>query len=80
MANLPRCRHGRFRNDQDDVELIARLCTKIGTIMKDASVVAITTPEHPSQSIDEKLAYQVIASNAISALVAAATAVVNSTD
>lgn len=66
--------------DQEDAELIARLCTKIGTIMEDASVVAITTSGHSSERIDGTLAQLTMVSNAISALVAAATAVVNSAD
>lgn len=66
--------------DQDDIELIARLCTKIGSIMEDASVVAITTSGRCPGRIGATLTELKATSNSIAARVGAAAAVADSTD
>lgn len=45
------------RMDDDTTELIVRLCTRIGMIMEDASVIALTvagmTPDERTATIEE---------------------------
>lgn len=66
--------------DPDDLELIARLCTKVGTVMENASVIAITTSGPQSDHVRSKLAELANAANTIAALVAAASAVAGAAD
>lgn len=63
---------------QDDAEL-ARLCIKTASIMEDASVVAIATSGFAPGQIDAALVPLAIASTPIAAMVAATTAVANTT-
>ena len=58
--------------DQDDIDLIKKLCTKIGCIMEDASAIAlIWSDDIPVETRIEDLS---IASTQINALAAAAQA------
>ena len=61
--------------DPNDLELINRLCTKAGTVMEDASVIAITTDGRQPDRIRAKLAELTNAANIITSLLRAAAAV-----
>ena len=60
--------------DDDTSELIAQLCTRIGMIMEDASVVALTVGGLTVKERDDAIAALEAAAERISALVAAAKA------
>ena len=66
--------------DPDDLELIARLCTKVGMVMEDASGIAITTTGRQSDHIRATLAELTTAANTIAALVRAAAAIAGAAD
>jgi hypothetical protein len=66
--------------DPDDYELIRRLCTKAGTIMEDASAVAITASGYMPDCIEATLAELNHGAIKIMALIAAARAVARSND
>ena len=63
--------------DDDTTDLIARLCTRVGMIMEDASVIALTVsgiePSNRQAAIDELEG----AARQINALVAAARALLD---
>jgi len=66
--------------DPDDLELIGRLCTRVGMVMEDTSVIAITTAGHQSDRIRATLAELTTAANTIAALVGAAAAIAGASD
>lgn len=66
--------------DADDLELIARLCTKVGMVMEDASDIAITTSGRQSDSIRATVAELTTAANTIAALLGAAAAIAGAAD
>ena len=60
--------------DEDTSELIEQLCTKIGMIMEDASVVALTVGGLTVKERDDAIAALEAAAERIGALVSAVTA------
>jgi len=62
--------------DDDNAELISLLCTRIGTIMEDASVIALTLGSQESDIRQVKFEEMKRASAAIAALVAAVEALI----
>ena len=62
--------------DEDDVELIARLCTAAGAIMEDVSVLAISKPARDIKPLKADMCRLGEAAADILALVAAAEVVV----
>ena len=79
IAKLPMdfVRQARLRAamDEDTLELTARLCTRIGMIMEDASVIALTIGAASEADRMEALAQLDAASGRISDLVRAVRAV-----
>jgi hypothetical protein len=65
--------------DDDTLDLIRKLCTRAGMIMEDASVEALTISAE-ARSIDSGLIRLAYATEAISALVAAARVLSRSAD
>lgn len=66
--------------DPDVLELIGRLCTRVGMLMEDTSVIAITAAAHQSDRIRSTLAELTTAANTIAALVGAALAIACAAD
>ena len=65
-------RAGRYGPmDDDNAELISLICTRIGTIMEDASVIALTLGALGPEERQARFAELKLASAAISGLVAA---------
>lgn len=60
---------------EDDCELIVRLATRAGMIMEDASVTALTLAGKNAEALDAALGELEDAATAITALVAAARAI-----
>ena len=60
--------------DEEILDLVDQLCTRAGMIMEDASVDVLLLKERSPQASAEKIARLGIAAQAISALVAAASA------
>ena len=60
--------------DDDTQDLIVQLCTRIGMIMEDASVIALTYPRCTGDTRQAAIAKIGLAAKQISALVAAAEA------
>ena len=65
--------------DPDDLELIGHLCTRIGMVMEDASVIAIMTSGQ-SDRIRATLPELTTAANVIAALLGAAAAIAGAAD
>ena len=66
--------------DPDDLELIARLSTKVGMVMEDAGGIAITTTGRHLDRIRATLAELTTAATTIAALVGAAAAIPGTAD
>jgi hypothetical protein len=60
--------------DDDDIALIRQICTRVGCIMEDSSVIALIWDD--GLTLDARLAKLSVAANDIHALVAAARALV----
>jgi hypothetical protein len=60
--------------DDNTLDLIHQLCTRAGIIMEDVSVDALLAPEPSAGALREKLVRVGSAADAISALIAAASA------
>lgn len=60
--------------NDETLNLIHQLCTRAGMIMEDASVDALIGPEASSRAVSEKMMRLGAAAHAISALIAAASA------
>ena len=60
------------RMDDDAKELVAQICTRIGMIMEDASVVALMVGSHSEEGQENAISDLEAAADRITALVAAA--------
>jgi hypothetical protein len=74
MLGLDLAPLSRLRHDMDEAtaDLIAQLCTRIGMIMEDASVVALTIGGRKPENFSADFAELEVAAARVTALVAAA--------